>query len=274
MIAISLGEKDTDLCLEKLNMISQKIDLAEICLDLMDEFHLKRLISESPCPLIISYRPTREGGAYSGDENKRIEILKEAIYLSVAYVDIEWDSINKFDGMNFGSTKIILSRHWFNNMPELLKYYDGYKHHADIIKLVGMPKELSDVLKVFLLLEYADTPVIAIGMGDLGQITRILAPFFGSCFLTFGCTELSECTAPGQLSIEQMLNEYYINHICNKTHVLIELLSNYEKEGIKYFRDSGQNVGEELNIGLNVFTHNLHEIKGKLTRYFNVISYS
>ena len=46
-------------------------------------------------------------------------------------------------------------------------------------------------------------PVIATGMGDLGQITRIAGPSRGS-FLSYAFS--SNESAPGQISLQEMLN--------------------------------------------------------------------
>lgn len=270
MIAVSLGERNTDLCLQKLNNNEQKYDIAEICLDLMVSFDLEKLIRKAPCPLIISYRPIREGGSYEGSEKRRIETLVEAVNMSVAYVDIEWDSIDKFKNVDFRNTKVLLSRHWHNEMPDLIKYYNEYKHQADIIKLVGMSNEFSDNLQVFTLLNYAATPIIGIGMGYLGQITRILAPCFNKCFLTFGSNDYSESTAPGQLSITKMVKEYHVDHIGIQTKVEVDLFANVSKEGLRYIRDIEDKVGEKLNIGIDVFPQSITKVKEKLMEYFNV----
>lgn len=270
MIAISLGERNTDMCLQKLHKVKHMIDIAEVCLDLMSSFDLKRLISESPCPLIISYRPLREGGMYRGTEKKRIEILKKAVHMSVAYVDIEWDSIDEFYNTDFDKTKVIISRHWFDYMPELSIYYEVYKKYGDIVKLVGMPKELSDNLNVLELLKNATTSVIGIGMGNLGHMTRILAPCFKKSFLTFGSVDGKKSTAPGQLSIEQMINTYHVNHLSLHTHVKVELFTNCKREGIYYIKEMGDKYGEKLSIALFVFPYNFFKVKECLKEYFDI----
>jgi len=47
-------------------------DLVELRLDLMPGFELGALLSDRPCPVIVTFRPAREGGRYEGDESERL----------------------------------------------------------------------------------------------------------------------------------------------------------------------------------------------------------
>src|SRR5215216_3947572 len=92
-VAVSLALPDTEACLAALDQLGPRIGMAEIRLDLMERFDLARLIAGSPCPLILTCRPPREMGRFSGSEAERLAILAQAIRMEAAYVDVEWDSV-------------------------------------------------------------------------------------------------------------------------------------------------------------------------------------
>jgi 3-dehydroquinate dehydratase/shikimate dehydrogenase len=60
-------------------------------------------------------------------------------------------------------------------------------------------------------------PVIATGMGDLGQITRIAGPSRGS-FLSYASSGRE--SAPGQISLKEMLNVYKFPRVTKSTKLL------------------------------------------------------
>src|SRR5579871_1550674 len=211
-VAVSLALVDTEACLKALAPLASCISLAEIRLDAMDSFDLPRLIAESPCPLIITCRPPREGGYFPGSETERLAILAQAIDLGCAYVDIEWDSLRAFAGHKHSSTRIIASRHWHNHMPDDLKpFYKALREEADVVKLVGLAQHITETLPVFDLLWNASSPVIGLAMGVAGQLTRLLAPCFPQSLLTYAAPSAAAITAPGQLSVREMTETYHVD---------------------------------------------------------------
>src|SRR5579885_1582129 len=105
-IAASLALPDTHTCLAALRTLAPSISLAEIRLDLMASFDLPRLVAEAPCPLIVTCRPPREGGAFSGPEAERLDILTQAMNLGCAYVDSEWDSLPALTARRHTATQL------------------------------------------------------------------------------------------------------------------------------------------------------------------------
>jgi 3-dehydroquinate dehydratase/shikimate dehydrogenase len=223
-LAVSLALTNTDACLETLHTLAPLISLAEIRLDAMTSFDLPRLIASAPCPLILTCRPPREGGAFSGPESERLALLTRAMDLGCAYVDIEWDSLEFLTRPAASPTKIIVSRHWYEQMPaHLWPTYDTLRSQADVVKLVGLAHRPADMLPVFDLLHRATSPVIALAMGEAGQLTRLLAPCFPSCFLTYAAPTAANATAAGQLSIYDMVQIYHIHQGGPQTAIHLHL---------------------------------------------------
>ncbi|HUX17463.1 MAG TPA: type I 3-dehydroquinate dehydratase, partial [Phycisphaerae bacterium] len=101
MLCVSLMPETTDRAREGLIRAARAAEpsgragrvLAEIRLDAMCEFDLARLLADSPCPVIVTYRPRREGGLYDGPEGKRLETLRQAARLGARYIDVEHDAL-------------------------------------------------------------------------------------------------------------------------------------------------------------------------------------
>jgi 3-dehydroquinate dehydratase/shikimate dehydrogenase len=77
---------------------------------------------------------------------------------------------------------------------------------------------LRDNLELFELVRDGDRPTIALGMGEFGTMSRVLAPRFGG-FLTFASLRDAAATAPGQPTLDELLNVYRFRSIGRATKV-------------------------------------------------------
>lgn len=267
-VAVSLALVDTEACLKALAPLASCISLAEIRLDAMDSFDLPRLIAESPCPLIITCRPPREGGYFPGSETERLAILAQAIDLGCAYVDIEWDSLRAFAGHKHSSTRIIASRHWHNHMPDNLKpFYKTLREEADVVKLVGLAQHITETLPVFDLLWNASSPVIGLAMGVAGQLTRLLAPCFPQSLLTYAAPSTANVTASGQLSIADTTNLYHLQRVGPKTRVHLHLCSGPASVQEVLKQNQARWPGETLHIPLEITALEARALLPRLATY-------
>lgn len=238
-VAVALGLASTDETLDTLDRLGNVIGLAEIRLDLMREFDLEQIVARSPCPLIITCRAQREGGSFLGNESDRLKILTRASELNCSYVDIEWDSVAKFQ--NKGEvTRVIVSRHYYHNMPsDLWQQYSALRIQADVVKLVGFAKSVSEAISVIDLTAKADTPVIAIAMGNAGMLSRLLTPCFDACLLTYGAVDQDAATAPGQFTIEEMVKRYAIDQVSTNTRIDVYLYTDKDDGASAVARSGG-----------------------------------
>lgn len=218
MICVSLTEKNTEQALWGLRETSKIADLAEIRLDYMQEVDLPRLLRDRPCPVIVTNRPVREGGKFEGNEADRVRPLHQAIDLGAEYVDIEHDAVHRI--RNRKHTKLIVSYHNFQKTPKDLSHIHGKLRDsgADIVKVAVWAHALTDNLVVFEVLRRTDVPTIAICMGELSLISRVLAPKF-SAFLTFATLGTGPISGPGQLPARIMRDLYHIDRIDPNTRV-------------------------------------------------------
>lgn len=224
-IAASLAPVDTDRCLRELDRLAPRIGLAEVRLDLMRSFDISKLVANSPVPLVLTCRPEREHGGFTGPESERAGILRTAWESGCAYIDVEADSLDLVSGWGGGSpTQVIASRHWFGRMPpDLLGMYRELRDRCAVVKLVGSARSAPDVLPVLDLLRDASTPVIAMAMGGPGTCTRLLAPAFPQTLLTYGAASTAAVTAPGQITVGEMTDRYALHLVTPATKVYVHV---------------------------------------------------
>src|SRR3954467_13706916 len=92
-------------------------DLIELRLDSVSDPDVAGALAGRRRPVIVTCRPTWEGGRFTGAEEDRRRMLADALALGAEYVDIE--SRAGFDDLvsESGGRRIILSHHDFKGLP-------------------------------------------------------------------------------------------------------------------------------------------------------------
>ena len=248
-VAASLAPPDTDSCLRELDRLAARIGLAEVRLDLMRSFDVARLVASAPVPLILTCRPEREHGGFTGHDSERMRILRTAHDSGCAYIDVEAECLDLISGWDGGSpTQVIASRHWFDAMPpDLPGAYRDLRDRCAVVKLVGTARSAADVLPVLGLLQNATTPVIGLAMGAPGTCTRILAPAFPHTLLTFGAATPAAATAPGQITVDEMTDRYALHLVTAATKVYVHVT----RPGDALSAQQRADPGAELHVPLH-----------------------
>ena len=218
LLCTCLTATTTEQCLAQMSAAAEKSDLFEIRLDYNEQPDLGRLLDDPPKPVIATNRPEREGGRYKGNENNRIAVLKEASELGADYIDIELDSVSLLG--DIGRSKLIVSYHNFDETPDDLDsiHKQIVESGADIAKLATLARDISDNERMFRLLLRSQVPTIGLCMGELGLISRILAPRYGSV-LTFAAVGEGRESAPGQLTADELTSLYGLKRIDRDTEI-------------------------------------------------------
>lgn len=193
--------------------------LVELRLDYIStRLNLQRLLGDRPCPVIVTCRREADGGKFTGSEDQRMTILREAIALGVEYIDLEEDIAARVP--RYGKTKRIISYHNFRNTPEDLQaLHDRLaSHDADVVKIATMAQHPRDNIRMLQLIESNDLPTVGMCMGDIGTPSRILSAKFGSPF-TYSTFHHERALAPGQLSFQQMSEIYRYDSINKETDI-------------------------------------------------------
>ncbi|MCP4693255.1 MAG: shikimate dehydrogenase [Desulfobacterales bacterium] len=210
MICTAITSETTDQAIADMRRASRFADLLEIRVDYINNPDLKKIIAAREKPLIITITPQHERGKFTGSEEERCALLREAMALGADYVDVGLDCPHLPSLLKEKKeTRVIVSHHDYEKTPDDLQgIYERIRSTgADVIKIAAFANTLGDNTRILDLIEKSDQDVIAICMGPKGEISRILAPLYGS-FLTFASLETGRESAPGQIPAETMREVY------------------------------------------------------------------
>lgn len=225
-IAVPLvGKTNAELMMAANQVSEEPIDLVEWRLDFYSLIHDSAAMIEvahelrhrlGTIPLLATLRTQTEGGNYQPSLTEYEQIYHQLIKAQVVdMIDVEVlkptsvvTSLVEFAHQH--QVRVVLSNHDFRQTPasdvlaDRLQLMNDFG--ADIAKIAVMPQTPHDLLRLLTVsLEYRQqqsvVPLIAIGMGKLGQLTRISGEVFGSC-ITFGAVGAQ--SAPGQLDVEEL----------------------------------------------------------------------
>ncbi|KAI0859385.1 EPSP synthase-domain-containing protein [Xylaria cubensis] len=201
--------------------VSVGSDAVELRVDLLEDLspesvgnQISLLRSATKLPIIFTLRSQSQGGRFTyASEEEILPLYRTAMRIGVEYVDLEMGlsdaTIRAVLDMRAGSTRVIASHHdpqgklsWKNGGWQT--WYNRALEYGDVIKLVGVAKKMEDN---FALASFRDRmfaahgkPIIALNMGTIGQLSRIL-----NGFLTpVSHPDLPFKAAPGQLSAAEI----------------------------------------------------------------------
>ena len=196
---------------------SHGADLVELRLDTVRDLDVDGALSGRTCPVIVTCRPTWEGGHFEGSEEERHAILRRALDLGAEWVDLEWKG--EFDELiaERRGRNIVLSMHDFKETPVDLedRYRAMRRCGAQVVKIAVTSNSGSDVVRLLRLGRATGSEkVVVVGMGQIGSPTRLLPILFGSSW-----TYAGESAAPGQLPLRTMVEEFRCREVTKATKV-------------------------------------------------------
>ncbi|HET8929852.1 MAG TPA: type I 3-dehydroquinate dehydratase, partial [Acidimicrobiales bacterium] len=210
-VAVSFADDATDD--EIAAATAAGMDIAEIRIDLFAadgvDHVVERVRRFGGVPTIATIRATAEGGAWVGEDARRLALYEEVVRL-VGAVDVEASSTAICDRVIAAAHALgrlaIVSFHDFERTPPeaelvatIAQARDGA---ADVVKIATMAHDSDDLRTLARVLAHDHgVGLVVIGMGEAGAASRLLFPFLGS-MLTFASAGRS--TAPGQLPLAQM----------------------------------------------------------------------
>jgi 3-dehydroquinate dehydratase/shikimate dehydrogenase len=193
--------------------------LIELRLDFLAKApDFKRLLTNKPCPMIATVRRPMDGGRWSGSEEERLMLLRQAIVAGFDWVDLETDVIESVP--RFKDVKRIVSYHNLREVPEDLEdiHESMCGQDADVIKMAVTAHNPTDNLRILHLIRKSPRPMVGICMGDLGVPSRILSAQAGSPF-TYAAFNKERGIAPGLPSFDEMKKTYHYPDINAQTMV-------------------------------------------------------
>jgi 3-dehydroquinate dehydratase type I len=187
-------------------------DFIEVRLDhLENNLGLAELACHGKTPKIATDKSSRK-------ETEHQQMLLNAAKGGFEYVDVELSTLQLEDLIKELKTlgaKPIASFHKLDgslSTSELNSVFESeISSGAEVCKIVITAKHVEDNLTTLNFVSAASSKakVVCFCMGELGKVSRLLSPLFGS-FFTFASLERGSETAPGQIAIQDMRVAYGI----------------------------------------------------------------
>jgi 3-dehydroquinate dehydratase/shikimate dehydrogenase len=182
-------------------------DLVELRLDSVSDPDVAGALAGRQRPVIVTCRPTWEGGSFSGSEDERKRLLSAALAAGAEYVDVEARA--GFDDLiaRTGGKRIVISEHHFDGIPGDLeaRVRAMQATTAEVVKLAVQTKQLRDCVTLF---DLASQPagrnnLVLVGIGEHGLATRTLASRFHSKW-----TYAGGLSSIGQVTPASLIGEF------------------------------------------------------------------
>lgn len=170
-----------------------------------------------PVPVIATCRRVGAGGEFRGTEEEELRILEQAASNGARWVDLDYRLARPVAGAG-----VIASFHDFNGTPAgLVRLAEEVcARPAVAAKVAVMTPAWGDVSRLLALGQRRwPKPLIAVGMGETGQMTRVIGPSRGSA-LTYASLSCGAASAPGQLSVPELIGTYRFRSIRPSTRLL------------------------------------------------------
>ncbi len=185
-------------------------DFIEVRLDrLENNLGLAELARHGKTPKIATDKSSRK-------ETEHRQMLLSAAKGGFEYVDVDLSTPQLevlVKELKMLGTKPIASFHKFDaslSISELNSILEReISSGAEVCKIVITAKHVEDNLTALNFVSAASgkAKVVCFCMGELGKVSRLLSPLFGSLF-TFASLERGRETAPGQIAIQDMRATY------------------------------------------------------------------
>jgi len=165
--------------------------------------------SRLPVPVIATCRSRDRGGRFDGTPADQRRILSAAAHNGAAYVEMDYRDFHLMEGAT-----CIASCEDFDRTPDdvggLLSRICSTP--SQIAKLATTVQSWADNRRLLDLLSRAwPKPVIVVGMGHTGEVTRIIGPSRGS-FLTYA--------EPDQITAREIVETYHFRNIRRTTKLI------------------------------------------------------
>ncbi len=228
-ICVSLMGSTCNELVNQIRHIHSGADLIEIRLDRLakiDFDELMQLKQITSLPLLWTLRKVSQGGCYKGSDAEQFAILEKLLAKGPDLVDLEADMpvdyIERLQALS-PATKWVISWHDAIETPADLEtcLNQLFAIQGSYYKLATYAHSILDSFRLLELAKKANaqkSQLCVVGMGELGQCTRILAPLVGLPF-TFAASDSGLETAPGQLSIQTLLETYFFRKINRQTRL-------------------------------------------------------
>jgi len=221
MICISVTPTSRKLAKVDILNASRNCDMIEVCLDhLAKEPDVGDLISGFDKPILVSCRRKADGGHFTGTEEQRLGLLRQAIGAGPDYIELELDIAGSVP--RFGKTKRVIS---YTSIDRPLGkiddiFIEAYKANADVVKFTCPTPNLDAAWPLLAAVaKKRELPVVGMGLGRPGITFSLLGRKFGSPWI-YAALEKGMEAHEGQPSIFELDELYDWKEIGEKTKLV------------------------------------------------------
>jgi 3-dehydroquinate dehydratase/shikimate dehydrogenase len=163
----------------------------------------------------------REGrGKLAGDVERELYWLMQAREAGCQWCDLEVETVRKLPDESVREypvpPRVLLSVHDFKRTPVLPRSVSPPAHGgADAVKIAAKANTIADSVRLLKLARRSKN-FVAVPMGEAGLPARVLALREGSAL---AYAPVAEATAPGQVSLEEIIHLYRAHALNRRTRV-------------------------------------------------------
>jgi len=209
---VSIIDNNPEEALNSAKLAEQRgADMVELRFDLMSPLPTQLGgFSSVHIPKIATLRLASQGGRYTRSEKDRLAFFQSAMKAGFHLIDLEsssplWDRREK----ELRGAHLICSYHDFERTPSggaILEMMVKASSGAAIPKAAFRVNEIKDLLSIIdaaRMFSATGKEFVLIGMGELGEVTRVCADRIGSAF-TYASLEKGREAAPGQVDLDSL----------------------------------------------------------------------
>lgn len=218
MICISVVPESRQLAKVDIFNAANQADLVEVCLDhLIKEPEIPDLLEGAKKPILLSCRREIDGGHWTGSEEDRLLMLRQAIIAGPEWIELEVDIANKIP--RFGKTKRLIS---FTQLDKPLGNLEAVVERAvackaDAIKFTGPTPTLDAAWPLLATVtKKRELPVVGMGLGRPGLTFSLLGRKYGSPWI-YAALEKGMESYEGQATVGELDSIYHWREINAQT---------------------------------------------------------
>jgi 3-dehydroquinate dehydratase / shikimate dehydrogenase len=170
--------------------------------------------------LMATCRRVAAGGKFKGSVEAQLYWLVQAREAGCGWCDVEVETLRELPGKSVRGypvpRRVLLSVHDFERTPELPREIRVPDHgDVDMMKIAANARTIGDSVRLVELARRSKN-FVAVPMGEIGLPARILALREGSAL---AYAPVAQATAPGQVSLREMMHLYRAQELTRKTRV-------------------------------------------------------
>jgi len=186
MICISVTPESRRLAKADLLNASRQGDLIELCLDhLVKSPDISDLVDAVEKPILVTCRRSQDGGQWKGDEDERLQLLRQAIVAEPEWIELDLDIARTVP--RYGKTKRVVA---YTSLYEPLgktrgeidsAFESAREADADVVKFTWPTPTLEAAWPLLSTVsQKRDLPVVGMGLGPCGLTFSLLCRKYGS----------------------------------------------------------------------------------------------